>query len=86
MQRDGSDWSEEREVLSWTQPKCERCWIEANSTWESCDGHDLLIEVRMPVRISVVEVEQCAFCGAATISGIYVRHDPADVPYPAKER
>jgi ribosomal protein L24E len=30
-------------------------------------------------------VEQCAFCGRETKSGIYVRQDPATVPYPTKD-
>jgi hypothetical protein len=27
-------------------------------------------------------VEQCAFCGKQTASGIYAREDPSHVPFP----
>lgn len=67
--------------LSWTQPICERCWIEWNSEW---DDDDNLVGIRRPVRINAeaTEVERCAWCGRPTIVGIYKRVDPISVPYP----
>lgn len=64
--------------LSWDQPCCERCWIYRIGRTD--DG-----EIRRPVRVAGRDpvVEQCAFCGMLTIMGIYVRHDPREVPYPS---
>ena len=58
--------------LSWTQPICDTCWWNRNPE-------------RVPIRIADGKThrERCAFCGEQTMSGIYVRHDPATVPYPA---
>lgn len=64
-------------TLSWNQPICERCWIMKNST---ADGDNL--SVRAP-HTHVTGLETCAFCGEPTIVGIYVRHDPKRVAYPA---
>lgn len=57
--------------MNWTQPMCDPCWARRQP------GID-------PVRIKAqyaVE-ERCAFCGAHTRSGIYVRVDPRTVLYP----
>lgn len=66
--------------MNWTQPKCERCWVEAETTLE--EG---TIRIRRPSRIAEPEVETCAFCGELTISGIYVREDPRTLAYPKGE-
>jgi hypothetical protein len=80
--------------LSWNQPCCERCWIEAEGQWEveaTNDGgiHEL-VSIRSPVRLNQTAhdstIEQCAWCGKPTIVGIYKRADPRAVPYPATER
>lgn len=62
--------------LSWTQPICERCWIE-----QETDG----LSVRVPVRYvgQDLSIERCSWCGAPTIVGIFKRADPTTVPYPA---
>lgn len=76
--------------MSWTQPQCERCWIEANGEFDlhtlpNGQVVDRLVSLRKPIRLVDPPVEACAWCGALTISGIYVRADPASVPYPATE-
>lgn len=70
--------------LSWDQPCCESCWFELEGQW---DG-DRLVSVRRPVhsplrRLGLGEVVRCAWCGAPTFAGIYVRADPATLPFPA---
>lgn len=58
--------------LSWNQPICRGDW-------------DLLEPGgREPVKIVDPYPETCAWCGERTWSGIYVRRDPATVPYPAR--
>lgn len=58
--------------LSWNQPICNTCWWKREPT-------------RSPIRLTTPGYERCSFCGNGTASGIYVRHDPRDVPYPAHE-
>lgn len=66
---------------SWTQPICERCWVDKHAVWEkSPDGTEVLI--RMPVRANTHKVEQCAYCGQVTLFGVYVREDPKLVAFP----
>jgi hypothetical protein len=66
------------EKLSWTQPCCERCWINIVGRVE--EG------VRQPhLLASAWQLERCSWCGEPTIIGLYVRHDPRQVPYPAVE-
>lgn len=64
---------------SFTQPLCTFCWLEAP---ESDRG------VRSPhvLRgLSEAELqERCCQCGTGTVPGIWVRRDPATVPYPAE--
>ena len=60
----------------WTQPCCEECWDERSRI-----GGD-------PGREGVVlthgvELETCVYCGTPTFSGLYVRIDPAEAPYPS---
>lgn len=57
---------------SWTQPICDPCW-------EKKKGN------RVPIRTVSPPEERCAYCGAGTRSGIYVRANPSDVPFPATE-
>ena len=60
----------------WTSPICEDRWWQDYGT----DG-------RQPFRMNeeVRTVERCVFCGQETRSGIYVRVDPATVPFPKLE-
>jgi hypothetical protein len=59
--------------VNWNQPCCEACFAQRNPD-------------RKPYRLLQENgPERCAWCGNATASGIYVRHDPADVPYPAAD-
>ena len=44
---------------------CDDCWAGKNPK-------------RVPMRCKTIECESCCFCGAPTLSGIYVRHDPKD--------
>lgn len=57
---------------SWTNPICDACW----------DRH---YSERVPHRIIAAVREMCAWCGMPNSSGIYVRADPKDLPYPRME-
>jgi hypothetical protein len=70
--------------LSWTQPVCERCWIEREAVWDETDT-EVLVGLRLPVRTMEPELERCSFCGLPTFIGVFVRADPTKVPYPAEK-
>lgn len=74
---------------SWNQPCCEVCWFEIRGVWVMAilggRHEEYLASVTMPTRILEPELEKCAFCGAPTIFGVYIRQDPATVPYPKQE-
>lgn len=61
--------------MNWNQPCCDACWVRMRGE-------------RVPVRlVDAYRVEeQCAWCGAMTLSGIYVREHPDNVSFPAKEQ
>ena len=63
--------------MSWTQPICERCWIERNSgvVKDVADS----IAIIMPFVMQEPTLEFCGFCGAPTIVGIYTRQDPKTI-------
>jgi hypothetical protein len=48
---------------------CDLCWIERQGG-------------REPVRLREPDAEECCYCGEQTLSGIYVRENTDDVPYP----
>lgn len=77
------------EKLSWNQPCCERCWIERHGEWEFSPGAigpwSALVAVRQPTVVRNPGLNRCAFCGAMTIMGIFVRFNPVEVRFPAKE-
>jgi hypothetical protein len=54
----------------WTQPICDDCWDERHPD-------------RRSHRLVHTETEVCCFCGEQTVSGIYLRIDPATVPHPS---
>lgn len=66
--------------LTWNQACCEQCWLTDVGRTEDD-------EVRRPVRVvgDALRLEQCSFCGRHTIFGVYVRRDPATVPFPRVE-
>jgi hypothetical protein len=66
--------------LSWTQPICEADWVDQRSTFAEKGWDDLVVE--RPTTVRTAPLEQCAWCGLPTFVGIYVRADPATVPYP----
>jgi len=68
--------------LSWTQPTCEPCWIKQHATY---DDDDVLVSIDRPVMVKDDMVQQCAYCGAPTIVGIYTRADPATVLFPREK-
>lgn len=74
---------------SWTSPCCENCWFEERGEWAMgrIGGRDTeyLVSVPMPVRLTEPVLERCALCGGPTIFGVYVRRDPANVPFPKME-
>jgi len=59
--------------MNWNQPICGNCWNARNPG-------------RVPVQgwFDGIE-ERCAYCGHPTTAAIFVRDDPATVPYPAEE-
>lgn len=59
--------------MAWTQAICDHCWRKQHPNREP-----------QKIRREYRQVERCAFCDKKTASGIYVRHDPAKVPFPAK--
>lgn len=63
---------------NWNQPKCERCWVEDETKF--LDDGD--ITIRMPAMVRESGINVCAYCGALTIVGIFVRADPDTVRYP----
>lgn len=66
-------------TLSWTQPICERCWILRDESYTSDDA------LKMPIRLKDPELEFCSYCGLITFVGIYIRDDPANVPFPKEK-
>lgn len=62
-------------ILSWTQAICDGCWQKRYPAREP----SRIVE---PFR----EAEVCSYCGHDTTSGIYVREDPATVPYPQEKK
>jgi hypothetical protein len=60
--------------MSWTQPICDPCW-------KTEEGD------REPTRLlpNARSIEKCCYCGRDTLSGIYVRRDPATVYFPADD-
>lgn len=72
--------------LTWNQPVCEACWIANEGDWETCAEGVRLTAVRVPVIVPAERsLEQCCFCGAPTIAGIFQRIDPATVRFPRVE-
>jgi hypothetical protein len=66
--------------LSWTQPCCERCWVERHHL----EGEP----IKLPVRVRSEDpynTEQCCYCGNPTWVGIFVRVDPTTVDYPMEK-
>jgi hypothetical protein len=61
-------------TVSWQHAICERCWLRRHPC-------------RTPVLVpsSPVVLEICSYCGGDTIVGIYVRDNPAHVPFPRFE-
>lgn len=70
---------EEARASRWRHAICERCWIAQNA-----QGTEQELVVRVPVRVTgdALHLETCGWCGLATIFGVYVRADPATVPFP----
>lgn len=59
--------------MTWTQPLCDACFEQRYS------GD--VARIRADMR----DVERCCYCGGPSVSGIYLRLDPATVPYPREE-
>lgn len=64
----------EADVGNWNQPCCNTCWT---ARWPDREPTRFNEEYRI--------VETCAFCGDPNDSGIYVRANPNEVPFPAKD-
>ena len=54
-------------MSAWEHAICDSCWTERNPG-------------REPVRVHFGDLELCCYCGETTLSGIYVRGDPAETP------
>ena len=72
---------------SWRSAICEACWLSREPYTVRIDETGL-VEIRTPVRARLyeegdrLELQVCGYCGAPTIWGVYVRVDPATIPYP----
>lgn len=53
-------------------PICERCWIEREAVWDENDS-DVMVGLRLPVRLIEPDLEVCHFCGHPTFIGVFVR-------------
>jgi hypothetical protein len=58
--------------MGWTQAICVACWNERNPDRPTNPA----------ISYEHGDEECCCHCGQATRSGIYVRVNPATVPYP----
>ena len=56
-------------MSDWTHAICSDCWDKRHPD-------------RPSPRAGRGEWEACCFCGKGTVSGIYVREDPATTPHP----
>lgn len=61
-------------MSDWNQVICNRCWVVRCATLNQLG--------RTPTRVELPAMMDCAFCGERTASGIFVRHDPRQTPYP----
>lgn len=56
---------------------------------EEAERTSKLVSLRIPTMVRQREgekaIEQCGFCGNVTFVGIFVREDPAKVPFPREE-
>ena len=52
-----------------TQPICDLCYQRTGG----------------PAQLAAAHSRACCRCGAATTSGLYIRIDPASVPYPSED-
>ena len=57
---------------SWNQPICDVCWVQREGD-------------RVATRLTIPDEETCAICGRQTMSGIYQRINPEEVPFPRME-
>jgi hypothetical protein len=57
-------------MYSWTQPCCAFCWDKLNPG-------------KSPVTLRNPVTERCVHCGEDTVSGIYIRIDPAVANFPS---
>lgn len=59
--------------MTWTQPVCRACW-------------NVREKGRIPVRVNNSGNDEfCCLCGRTTSEGIYMRLNPATVPFPKVE-
>jgi hypothetical protein len=58
--------------MIWDHPMCADCWYDENPG-------------RHAATLAMPEPAPCCQCGTLTYSGIYVRRNPATVPYPAAD-
>lgn len=59
--------------MSWTQPLCVTCWNRDNPDRQTSGTGDM------------GDLERFCECGSETRSGIYIRIDPATVPFPQED-
>lgn len=74
--------------MNWTQPLCEACWVKKYSVIPGMSNGRRATLLRLPHRVVLPDetpLEICAYCGALTFVGIYIRAHPATVPYPSDD-
>ena len=68
-------------MSNWNHAICEVCWLDREGEWKDIGNIDhtvmALVSVRRPVRLTEPDLTECCFCSSPTISGIFVRQDPA---------
>lgn len=65
--------------MSWDNaPICEACWIKREGVWDEQGDDDVLIGLRLPVRLVDAELETCHWCRQPTFIGVYVRTEVPD--------
>ena len=66
-----------------TQPICDPCWVSETAQWEKTDdGEWVPVSYSIPSVTKGFPLEMCCMCGSHTISGIYIRRSPENVPFP----
>lgn len=80
-------------TFGWNQPVCTDCWVRDPENQQPVEDDPESTLIRVPIRVNFSESEDpgdawgesleiCCKCGRTTTSGIYIRVNPLEVPYP----